>query len=499
MTLKTSLILDAKDRASRIVQRVNRATEQLRTRGVTPLARAMEATNRVSGRFLTGLPTRLATLQRRTAQLAGRAGMRGLELSAYGAGYAIGALIRKAATLTLTMAKLAAGTAIVGTGWFIGDIIRTAASFEQMQVALQGTVGSAQKAREAMSWVRQFAKQTPYDVEQVTQAFVRSIKSGINPYTGALTAMGDAAGANSKTLMEAVEAVADAQNFQFERLREFNITSSASGNTVVFEYFDKAGKEARRSVPKTKAAVQRAVIDIFASVNGGGMALQTQTLGGMWANLMDEVKGFQLDIADAGFFDMLKGRVQQLLATITRLSQDGTLKRWAEEISDRLEKMVDYAWKFATETNWSQVGADLRAVADAAWLLVRALASAVRLAQDFSKYSRLTGSPTSALGLSLAEQFLPRGQRPAPRPRAPMPAANVDGRGALWNNAIRPRAPDWPGMGTGPLKPGTQTSKADVTLKIIDEGGRSRVVGMNADRNTRLSIEKRGRTMAMPA
>ncbi|WP_066667339.1 MULTISPECIES: tape measure protein [unclassified Sphingomonas] len=498
MTLKTSLILDAKDRASRIVQRVNRATEQLRTRGVTPLGRAMEATNRVSGRFLTGLPTRLATLQRRTAQLAGRAGMRGLELSAYGAGYAIGALIRKAATLSLTLAKLAGGAAVFGAGWLTGGIIKTAMAFEQFQVVLENTEGSAQKAREAMDWVKTFAKTTPYEIGDVMGAFVALKAFGIDPVNGSLRSLGNAASGMNKPLMQAVEMLADAQTGEFERLKEFGVRASKQGERVSFTYM-KAGREITRTAKMSGVEIQRALIGIFDERFNGMMDRQSRTLAGMWSNLMDSVANFQLDVANAGFFDVLKGRAEQLLQTVNRLAADGTLTRWAEEISDRLEKMVDYAWKFATETNWSQVGADLRAVADAAWLLVRALASAVRLAQDFSKYSRLTGSPTSALGLSLAEQFLPRGQKPAPRPRAPMPAANVDGRGALWNNAIRPRAPEWPGMGAGPVKPGTQTSKADVTLKIIDEGGRSRVVGMNADRNTRLSIEKRGRTMAMPA
>lgn len=498
MTLKTSLILDAKDRASRIVQRVNRATEQLRTRGVTPLGRAMEATNRVSGRFLTGLPTRLATLQRRTAQLAGRAGMRGLELSAYGAGYAIGALIRKAATLTLTMAKLAGGAAVVGAGWFGGGIIRRASDFEQLQVALESTEGSAEAAQRALKWVEDFAVKTPYELSTVAEAFKTLRTLDFAPMSGTLEALGNAASALSRPIEDAVAALASASAGEFEPLRRYGIRISKEGQRLTLAY-RRNGAEFKRTIQDNQRELERSVTSIFNERYPEMMARQSSTLAGIWSNITDWVGKFQGMIADAGVFDAVKDSAAELLAYVTRLGNDGTLKRWAEEIAERIKAMVNWTREFVRSGEFAQVANDVKIVAEAVWTVVKALAAAVRLAVAFSKYSRLTGSPTSALGLSLAEQFLPRGQKPAPRPRAPMPAANVDRRGALWNNAIRPRAPEWPGMGAGPVKPGTQTSKADVTLKIIDEGGRSRVVGMNADRNTRLSIEKRGRTMAMPA
>ncbi|WP_448660296.1 tape measure protein [Sphingomonas sp. CJ99] len=376
--MRLSLILEAVDRITAPVRRVEASMKRLTDRAIKPVERALQRVDAVEKRVLSNrLINRVEQLTTRVARLARIGGSWAMEKAAYGAGYAIGWTIRQATQLALRIAQLGALTAAGGAAWFVGGIVSTGASFEQMQVQLEGTLGGAAKAKEALAWVREFAKQTPYELEEVTQAFVRSYKLGINPMSGALRDMGDAAGANAKQLIDAIEAVGDAQNGEFERLKEFNITSSSKGGTVVFTYFDKAQKEARKAVPKTKTAIQQAVLEIFRETSGGGMARQSTTLIGLWANLMDTVKGFQLDIANAGIFDLVKSKVDAILKSATRLAEDGTLAAWAETISDRMEELVERAWKFTTETDWQAVIDGLGGIANALITVVGLIGSAI--------------------------------------------------------------------------------------------------------------------------
>jgi len=299
--------------------------------------------------------------------------MRIAERAAYGMGYGIGWSVRKmgglalgagkwAASTALTTAKWGAGLGAAAAGWFVGGIIRTGSTFEQFQAQLEGTEGSAQKAKAALAWVAKFAAQTPYQLDEVTDAFVRARGVGIDPLTGAMTKMGDAAAANRKTLMDAVEAIADAQTGEFERLKAFNITTAVKGNTVAFSYIDKAGKNAVRSTKKTAKDIQAAVLSIWDERHGGAMIRQSTTLAGIWSNLQDWVMGFQYRIAGKGIFDRIKNSLADLLDTANRLADDGTLDRWAQRISDRLSEAWDWGVRFVKGIDWASVATGMGSI-----------------------------------------------------------------------------------------------------------------------------------------
>ncbi len=279
--------------------------------------------------------------------------------AAYGLGYAIGWTVRKSAGLALSAAKWSAiglaGSATYAAGSFLGGMIGTASQFEQFQAQLEGTEGSVQKAKAAMNWVAKFAVQTPYAIDEVTDAFVRARGVGIDPLTGAMTKMGDAAAANRKTLMDAVEAVADAQTGEFERLKAFNITTSVKGDTVSFAYIDKAGKNAVKSAKKNAVEIQKAVLSIWDERHGGAMIRQSKTFAGIWANLTDAVTMFQLKIADKGIFQRVKDSLASLLDYADKLADNGTLDRWAQAISDRLSEAWEAGTRFVKGIDWDAV------------------------------------------------------------------------------------------------------------------------------------------------
>lgn len=301
------------------------------------------------------------------------------------AGYATGRSIRWAGGMMLGMAKWGALGALAGLGSLAVGVIKIGAKFEQFQAQLEGTEGSAEGAKKALDWVTKFAAKTPYELDQVTKAFVRARGVGIDPYTGAMTALGDAASGSNKTIMDAVEALADAQTGEFERLKEFNITSKSKGNDVTFSFVGKDGKNAFKTVKKDAISVQKAVIDIFNQKYAGGMIRQSKTLVGLWSNIKDTANGFLYRVAQGGIFDRLKNGAANLLENLNAMADDGTLERWANNISDSLEKMYDWASTFVQQTDWKKAGADIRDVAGAAWQLAKNIAWAVEQLRALSK------------------------------------------------------------------------------------------------------------------
>lgn len=93
------------------------------------------------------------------------------------------------------MAPLAAvGGAMVGLTAIQG-IARVGNEFEALGITLERIYGSAKSGEKAFDGIRQFAETTPFQLEDVTKAFIQLKSNGIDPTEEMLTIFGDAASA----------------------------------------------------------------------------------------------------------------------------------------------------------------------------------------------------------------------------------------------------------------------------------------------------------------
>lgn len=243
----------------------------------------------------------------------------------------------------ITLFAAAAATAAAGALAALGkSVITTSAQFESYAATLETIEGSAEKAQKALEWVSTFGAKTPYEVGEVTEAFVRLKSYGIDPTTGALESVGDASSAMGKTLMQGVEAIADAATGEFERLKEFGITSSVAGDKVTFTW-TKNSKTLSKTVKKNSAEIIQFLKDNFADRFNGAMLRQSKTWNGMVSNLGDAWTGFLRKIGDAGFFDAVKRQLGRLLDFMGELSSNGSLDRFAKALGSALETGVNAA------------------------------------------------------------------------------------------------------------------------------------------------------------
>lgn len=368
MALDVSMILRLVDRLSGPAKRAQAAIKGLAgAQGLAGVDRAGRVASRGLGtaeRATARLGTTMARAKARVDAMALRA-LPMLNRAAERTGAGLGSLIRKAGGLALGAAKWGAAGIAFATGALAGGVIGKGSQFEQFQIMLENSEGSAAKAKNAMAWVQKFAAKTPYELDQVMQAFVSLKAYGIDPMDGSLKSLGNAASGMSKDIMQAVEMMADAQTGEFERLKEFGVRAKVAGDRVTFTYM-RAGREMSRIAKNSAADIKSALTGIFDERFGGMMDRQSKTLAGMWSNMKDIASGFQLKIGNAGLFDKLKAKAQGLLDRLNTMEANGSLDRWADRISEKLEGLIDRADQFVTGTDWAAAANGMMAIGSAA-------------------------------------------------------------------------------------------------------------------------------------
>lgn len=178
---------------------------------------------------------------------------------------------------------------------FGGKVISTLAEFEKYEAVLTNTLGSGSEAKKSMSDITEFASKTPFAVNELTGSYVKLANMGFKPTMDQMTKMGDLASSTGKGFDQLTEAVIDAQTGEFERLKEFGVKASKSGDNVTFMF-----KNQQTTVKNNSAAIQEYLLGL-GEMNGvsGAMAAISQTTGGQISNLEDSVSALYLKIGEA--------------------------------------------------------------------------------------------------------------------------------------------------------------------------------------------------------
>jgi hypothetical protein len=186
------------------------------------------------------------------------------------------------AKVTPILAGLFAVERIIAFGQSIVD---TTAKFQRFQAVLTNTLGSSSAAAQALQMIQDFAAETPFQVDELTDSFVKLANQGFIPTREEMRKLGDLASAQGKSFNQLTEAIIDAQTGEFERLKEFGIRASKQGDQVRFTF-----KGVETQTKFTSKAIREYVLSL-GDLEGvtGGMAAQSKTLGGQLSNLEDTI------------------------------------------------------------------------------------------------------------------------------------------------------------------------------------------------------------------
>lgn len=238
---------------------------------------------------------------------------------------------------------------LIGMGKGVVEMTKTAGKFEQFNAILEVTEGSAEKAKESLNWVKQFAVDTPSNLDEAMEAFVKLRAYGLDPTNGLLKTLGDTGAAMGKPVMQAVEAIADAVTGENERLKEFGVKGSVvkGTNIIEYQYTDKTGKQQVAKVDKNnRKQIEETLSKIFNEKYAGAMEKQAKTINGIWAKLEDHWTNFQMLIMESGSFDWIKAKLQGVLDAIDKMQENGELQQWAKDIGTVIMEVAQGLWAF---------------------------------------------------------------------------------------------------------------------------------------------------------
>ena len=252
------------------------------TRGLSEAEGALDRFGRRAAGAGAGASGMAADAQRAAATA------RELQLEANGAGRAMELAGRGAGMLQGALAALG----LVG---FVRAVVETSAEFQKLNAMLKTATGSTTEAAAAFAMLKKFAAETPYDLAQVTTAFIRLKNLGLDSSADSLRAYGNVASSFGKGLIDMIEAVADATVGENERLKEFGIRASVEGDKVKFTF-----QGIETAVANNARAIEQYLIGIGKVKFAGAMEEQAQQLGGALSNLGDTLVGFRDQVGQGG-------------------------------------------------------------------------------------------------------------------------------------------------------------------------------------------------------
>jgi len=224
-------------------------------------------------------------------------------------------------------------------------IIDITGEFQKFEAVLTNTLGSQGAAKIAMGEIVKFASTTPFQVKELTEAFVKLANQGFRPTIDQMRQLGDLAASTGKTFDMLAEAIIDAQVGEFERLKEFGIRAEKQGDQVTFTF-----KGVKTQVDFATESIQNYILSL-GDLNGvaGATDAISKTLTGQISMLTDAVDLLMVSIGQGS-----SGVLNDFISSLTEIVQDIT------EVTNRskgFEKSLARLALFGT-------GADLGSIMD---------------------------------------------------------------------------------------------------------------------------------------
>lgn len=226
------------------------------------------------------------------------------------------------------------GGIAIGAG--IGKTVGSGAELERQMISMEHFIGINNKSLDIsgvkkatdnyIGDLRELANVSPFTSSELIQAGTRAL--GVTGDTSSAmelvkVAQDMAALTPGKTVMDAMEALADARNGEMERLKEFNAKVSA-------EEFEALGFE---------GVVEKKLKSQFE----GGAAKLSKSASGLWATIKGKL-GTTVQDLGLSILDRLKPHLESVIAWLDRSGP--TIERWAGWIGTGIGWVIDKVASF---------------------------------------------------------------------------------------------------------------------------------------------------------
>lgn len=254
--------------------------------------------------------------------------------------------------LEAALGLISRGLRTVASG--IGSMLNTGDMFEGLQTRLTSLMGSVASGEQATEWITKFAKDTPLQLGDVTDAFALLKAYGLDPMDGSLQSLED----QSEKLgggMERLEGIATAvgQAWAKQKLQTEEILQLVERGVPAWDLLAKVTGRSAGELQDLASAGRlgrdaiKALIEEMGRSSAGAAEANMRRLSGLISNLQDTATNFLNRIAKAGALDHVKQRLEALADTIDQMDKDGRLDALAESLSNAFVKGADKVEVFA--------------------------------------------------------------------------------------------------------------------------------------------------------
>ena len=228
-------------------------------------------------------------------------------------------------------------------------ILDTTVEFQKMEAVLTTALGSNSAAKAAMDQIVNFASSTPFQVNELTDSFVKLANRGFVPTMEQMRQMGDLASSVGKSFDQLTEAILDAQTGEFERLKEFGVKASAQGDVVQFTF-----KGITTEVAKSDKAIQEYLLSL-GNLEGvaGSMEAISKTTGGAISNLEDNITQLFKNIGDSssGFINWFVKDLNNVISSLRNMGEIVELMNPFKTIAESSDEARTYLLKVNDSTD----------------------------------------------------------------------------------------------------------------------------------------------------
>ena len=261
---------------------------------------------------------------------------------------------KEAANGTETLAnglKLIKGIVAGYAGKKLFDVlIGTNKDYEQALTSFEVILGSADKADKLMSDLEKFASVTPFNTEDVQKASTMLLGYGVEA-ENLLDIMGRL-GDLSQGSAEKLDRVSLAYG---QMLAKGKVTGEEMRQLIeaqvpllqgLADYLGKSTAEVQDMVSKGSVGINDLNGAIVKMTSEGGkffnmMEKQSETMGGKLATLEDNISIIGRNIGEETF-QALKGELEEVISALDRMSEDGSLDDFAQNIGEDIASVITF-------------------------------------------------------------------------------------------------------------------------------------------------------------
>ncbi|BDU72400.1 phage tail tape measure C-terminal domain-containing protein [Mesoterricola silvestris] len=228
----------------------------------------------------------------------------------------LGALATTADRAEASLAKMGrvmAGLGVVaGLGIAAKQVYSTNAEFERLNTSLVTVMKSQARANQVFGELTDFAAKTPFQLGEVTSAYIMMRARGLDPTMTTMTSLGNLASGMGRSFQDTIGAVGSLAAGEIEPMKQLGFSVMTIGDQVRL-----SSGGVSETVSRNAYEISKAVARISDVKFAGGMERQIETLGGAFSNLQDQVSASIYKMGQGGFNENVRVGMQELTRSIS--------------------------------------------------------------------------------------------------------------------------------------------------------------------------------------